>query len=302
MKKEYCFDCNKKIIPKEEIQENKYKINGESFYVKEHIYKCPYCNNEVLPDDYDPVKNIYDEYLKLYDLTFEDFKNIRGNFNLSHDMFAKLLGWGKKTIIRYEKQESFPQKQYIEVYAKLKKGKTYFLNILRENKKRLGDDYYEILKKSGLYNHVKTINSFIYMLKDNIMYKTALIKNMFALDFYYNKLYGMPITTLKYAKADHGPIIDNHENIINYLSDNNYVKITVDMDDKALFKTDLCFDENLFSKEELDSMEYVKNKLKGKTATELSNWSHEFLGWKETTKGNIISLSKYKDDFNIDTI
>ena len=57
----------------------KHKINGESFFVNETIYTCPFCNNEVLPDDFDPLEKIYREYLKQYDLNFDDFKNIRKN-------------------------------------------------------------------------------------------------------------------------------------------------------------------------------------------------------------------------------
>ena len=55
MKKVYCFNCNKNVEPNVISSKNKYKINGETFFLNENIYKCPICDNEVLPDDEGPA-------------------------------------------------------------------------------------------------------------------------------------------------------------------------------------------------------------------------------------------------------
>ena len=68
------------------------------------------------------------------------------------------------------------------------------------------------------------------MLDKNDLYSTALMKNMFALDFYFNKTYNAPITSLHYAKAPFGPIIDNHDEIINYLINNGYISLMLNYD------------------------------------------------------------------------
>lgn len=44
---------------------------------------------------------IYDCYLNLFDLLFEKIKEIRTNLNLSQEVFSKILGWSKKSIIKY---------------------------------------------------------------------------------------------------------------------------------------------------------------------------------------------------------
>lgn len=260
------------------------------------------CNNEVLPDDFDPLEKIYKEYLKQYDLNFDDFKNIRKKYNLSQKMFSKILVRSKKTVIRYENKASFHQKIYLDTYNSLKHNKSYFVNFLIQRKKKLKKDYYNILEKSGLYNHVKTINCFLFMLDKNDLYSTALMKNMFALDFYFNKTYNVPITSLHYAKAPFGPIIDNHDEIINYLINNGYISVVLNDDDKIKFKSNLKYDDNMFTEKELNSMRYVKDKLLGKSSVSLSDWSHKFIGWKETKNGKIISFSKYKNEFNIETL
>lgn len=299
MKNIYCFNCNKNVEPNVIKTKNKYKINGETFFLNENIYKCPICDNEVLPDDIDPIRNVYVKYLSLHNLTFEDFKNIRSNYNLSQELFAKALCWSKKTIIRYENEESFPQREYINTYQKLKNDKMYFLRLLNENKSFLGDDYYLILKKSGMYLKEKTFNVASYMLKSNSLYKTAFVKNMFALDFYFNKKHGFPITNLKYVKAPHGPLIDHHEDFIRYMIENSYINIKLSDDDKAILDSNFNVDKKLFADDEIECMNFIKSKLKGKTATELSNWSHKFIGWKETNDGKIIDYEKYKNSFDI---
>lgn len=304
MKKEYCFNCEKEICPVSYKEKNVYKINGESFVVEESVYKCPNCNNEIEVKEYDSINNIYKEYLKRYGLSFEDFKKIRGKYNLSQELFARLLGWGKKTIERYENKESFPQKGYLDTYKKLKNGFEEFIKILNDNKERLKDDYYVILKKAKLFDHVKTINSFLYMLDDNPLGKTQIMKNMFALDFESYKEFESKITTLTYANGTHGPIIDNYKWIINYLLHNNYITIDPSFDeDKAdVYLSNIKFDLDFFTEDEIKCMRKVKNKLKGKSAKELSLWSHEFAGWKQTKPGETISPKKYKDYFDLSTL
>lgn len=298
IKKEYCFFCDKDVQIKKEIEKKEYKINGEKFLVDDKIYKCKNCDNEIIPDGYDPLKNIYDNYLKHYGLDFDDFKKIRKSLNLSQELFSKLLGWSKKTIARYETLASFPQKEYLDTYKRLKASKSEIVKILNDNKERLKEDYYTILKQTKLEGHIKTINAFLYVLQDNALGETQLMKNMFALDFHSNKTLGSPITTLKYAKAPFGPIIDKHEKIINYLVNNDYLSLVFIGNDKVKFKSNKDFNNDVFSDDELSILEFIKNKLKNKSANELSEWSHEFVGWQNTKIGQIIDYKKYKDEFN----
>lgn len=297
--KTYCFTCDKMIYPKQKKLLREYKINGEKFKINEKVFLCPCCENEVDVPGYDQLKSAYEEYLKLYNLTFSDFKEIRKSYNLSQESFSKILGWSKKTITRYEKEESFPQKEYLDTYKNLKSSKAEMIKIMSYNKNRLGNDYYALLKQMELYEHVKTINSFLYMLKDNSLYSTSLMKNMFALDFASNKLFDTPITGLTYAKAPYGPIINDHEEIINYLLNNGYLGVLPVGEKNFKFKANTDYDINFFNDKELGLMKKIKETLKGKTAKELSDWSHTFLGWIETDNGKIIDYKKYKKYFNL---
>ncbi len=293
--KMYCFNCDKKVIPKQESVKNNYTINDEKFSVLETVYKCSDCGMELISEKLnESLENIYASYLKLNGLKQEDFKNIRKSINLSQDLFAKALGWSKKTITRYENGQSYPQKEYLEVYKKLKSNKDGIINILNSNRIKLGEEYYNILNKIKSSLDVKTINTVLFMLENNPLYETQVMKNLFAIDFYSQKENGHPITTLKYAKAPYGPIIDNEKNILNFLLQNNYLKIIYYNDDLIKFTTAKLYDKNLFTKEELEIMTYIKNKLKNKTSKELSDWSHNFAGWKKTKNGQIIDYSYAK--------
>ncbi len=63
MKKTYCYNCNKMVIPKKTRSKNKYKINDEYVEIDEDIFKCSNCDNEIDVPGYDPIQNIYDMYL-----------------------------------------------------------------------------------------------------------------------------------------------------------------------------------------------------------------------------------------------
>ena len=68
-----------------------------------------------------------------------------------------------------------------------------------------------------------------------------------------------------------------------------------DEEDKILFKPMCEPDLILFSKQELEIMDNVLTKLKGKKAKKLTDWAHKLKGWIETNNGELISYSYVKD-------
>ena len=161
-------------------------------------------------------------------------------------------------------------------------------------------DYYKILKRINTNINLKTIHTFLYLLKNKPLYETQIMKHLFAVDFQSQKELNNPITTLFYAHAPYGPIIDNRDNIINYLLNNNYLKLVCINDDKVKFIANQDCDLNLFTKAEQNILEKVQTKLEGKTSIELSEWSHQFTGWQKTRDGQIINYKKYINEFDIE--
>ena len=135
-------------------------------------------------------------------------------------------------------------------------------------------------------------------MKDNYLTKTQIMKNLFSIDFLIFKEREKTVTSLKYAHGTYGPIIDNKDEFLNYLIRNNYLEIVNDEEDKILFKPIQECDLTLFSKEEIEIMDKVLKFLKGKSAKELTEWSHHFKGWIDTKDGEAIDF-KYAKEFEL---
>lgn len=299
---EYCYECNKDVKPNIKTEKNKYTYRGKEFLVVEDVCYCPKCGNILIDDNFDnDMYKIYDCYLKLFDLSFEKIKEIRTNLNLSQEVFSKILGWSKKSIVRYENNDSVPQGEYLNTYMILNENPYYIVKLLeRQRNNFTEEEYYKILSILPFSKVYKTVNTILYLLKNNKLCETSLMKHLFAVDFYNCKENKEAITNLKYAHLPYGPVVDNRNSLYNFLIKNDYIKIEIS-DISTNFTTDKDFDKKLFTKEELSSMKLIKNKFKGYSASELSDWSHSFKGYIDTKNGGIIDY-KYAKYLDIDSI
>ena len=131
----YCYTCNKIVNAIIKNQNNSYTVRNKKININENILICPVCHSELYDDTLnDNLYDIYNEYLKTYNLSFEKLKKIRNYYNLSQELFAKALGWTKRTIVRYENAESLPQVKNLLIYKQIESNKNEFINILKSNK------------------------------------------------------------------------------------------------------------------------------------------------------------------------
>ena len=261
---EYCYECNKDVNPTIKTEKNKYTYRGKEFLVVEEVHYCPKCGNILINDNFDnDMYKIYDCYLKLFNLSFEKIKEIRIKLNLSQEVFSKILGWSKKSIVRYENSDSVPQGEYLNTYMILNENPYYIVKLLERQKNNFTEEeYYKILSILPFSKVYKTVNTILYLLKNNKLCETSLMKHLFAVD--------------------------------------DYIKIEIN-DISTNFTTDKDFDKKLFTKEELNSMKLIKYKFKEYSASELSDWSHSFKGYIDTKNGEIIDY-KYAKYLDIDNI
>lgn len=296
-KKIYCYTCNKDVDAIIETQNNSYTVRNKKIDVKENVIICPICHSELYDDTLnDNLYNIYNEYLKKYDLSFEKLKEIRNYYNLSQELFAKALGWSKRTVIRYENAESLPQLKYLLVYKQIENNKNEFINILENNRISIETKiYFKIYNLINAELDLKTINTFLYILENNYLSRTQIMKNLFSVDFQSYKERNAPVTSLEYAHGTYGPIIDNKDAYLDLMVKQNYLQIVNDENDIILFKPIQKCDFTLFNSDEIKIMNEVLKVLKDKTAVELSNWSHKFKGWIDTKNGEKIKFDYAKD-------
>lgn len=297
----YCWYCDKDIVPIRREEDNEYVIRGEKVTVHEKLSYCPICDNQIDDGTMDEqLRAGYDAYLNLFGLSFQKLKDIRESYHLSQELFAKALGWGKKTIVRYENVESLPQVQYIQVYKKIENNKSEFIKILNVNKSTLEEKTYnKICSLIGYKDDLKTENTILFLLKGNSLNVIQLMKNLFAVDFLSYKMSGKSITNLNYAHASFGPIVDKRTEFIDNMIKSNMIKTTTSYNDAfIIFENNIDPNISVFDSKELDVLKKVKKALENKTAGELTNWSHNFLGWKETKMGKEIDF-KYAEYFEL---
>ena len=105
MNKLYCTKCNEErdIIFKNEIET--YPVKGEDISINAQVSYCTSCGEQVFNPELDNenLKNAYRVYRSLHKLLQpEEIKEIRESYGLSQVSFARILGFGDKTIARYE--------------------------------------------------------------------------------------------------------------------------------------------------------------------------------------------------------
>ncbi|MFA6866753.1 MAG: type II toxin-antitoxin system MqsA family antitoxin [Clostridia bacterium] len=105
MKNYYCEKCENLQNVTVEKMTRTFNVKGVNIKASIYIYKCVTCGEEVW-DEENEKKNekiVFSAYrLKMHLLQPEEIKKIRKMYNLSQSLFSKLLGFGAKTITRYE--------------------------------------------------------------------------------------------------------------------------------------------------------------------------------------------------------
>lgn len=101
----YCEQCNQLRDTNIKTVKETYKVKDVEVTVESEVRYCDLCGEELWDKDLDDstLKKAYAEYKKREGLlSAEEMKEIRAKYDLSQSSFAKLLGFGEKTITRYE--------------------------------------------------------------------------------------------------------------------------------------------------------------------------------------------------------
>lgn len=100
-----CPNCDETTETFVVEKEQTLAVKGVPITLTAKVRVCKHCNEEIIDEtlDDETLRRFYDEYKKSENLlTSEDIRNIRMKYGLSQVSFSKLLGFGEKTITRYE--------------------------------------------------------------------------------------------------------------------------------------------------------------------------------------------------------
>lgn len=148
IKERYCELCNQEQPFIYEKVNRDYNVKGEIINVDIEVCKCSVCGEEIWDDE--TLKQneeiIFSKYRKIKGLLFpEEIREIRNKYGLSQKDFSLLLGFGEKTITRYE--NGALQDEAYNLLLNIVKNPYIFSYIYRKNKNRLSDQVKKDLEK-----------------------------------------------------------------------------------------------------------------------------------------------------------
>lgn len=265
-------------------------------------------------------------------LTSSAISGIRSKYGISQSDLCTLLGWGGKTITRYESHQ-VQDKAHDTILKKLDQDPEWFLRLLFDAKDVLPLDlykkYYDIglilyednqdryLRKSieakyARFQNNKLYNGNVSLSLDKVvdmiryfsnspgvtnLYKVKLMKLMWYSDFLAYKIRGYAITGLVYQALPMGAVPIGHDSIIDL---NGVIYEEVEMGDGTGYKFDASIDKVYLSlqNEEISILDTVISKLGKMSKDEIVSFMHTEQAYMQTAPRDIIQF-KYAENLKI---
>lgn len=305
---------------------HEYIIKGEKVVLNANRRFCSKCNNLVYDADLDNEvsKKALELYSKKYGIFKDDIINLRHGYNLSQELFAKVIGCAKKTLVSYENGQSIPNDSYLIIIKTLIENPKSIYLFIEANKDHFSKkDYDKLNEKLGkITNNIievslntndlnefngytrllkEKVNNIIIFLADGGIFKTKLLKEMFYADFINYKNTGKSMTGLKYVKLPYGPVPDNFESILVDCINSNLISYEskfYGQYESYVITSKRKVDADLFSKEEIELLKKIKEIFNSFGSKEIANYSHEEKAYKNTNFKDFISYD-YAFDISI---
>lgn len=130
----------KTVLIKEQASFKDRKVSYEACYMYCDVADELYMDEHQIQDNDIKMKDAYRRLEGL--LTSEDICNIRSKYGITQSDLCKLLGWGGKTITRYESHQ-VQDKAHDMILKKLDQDPKWFLTLLKEAKGSLTEETYQ---------------------------------------------------------------------------------------------------------------------------------------------------------------
>lgn len=294
-----------------------YCENAEEFFTdEEQIAKNDIC-----------LKNAYRKQVGL--LTSDEIAGIRKKYGITQVNLCTLLGWGAKTITRYESHQ-IQDKAHDTILRKIDQDPEWFLHLLEEAKRNFTCETYrkyqdtaaslyekdqdgylrkaieaEYAKLTGdacsqgnttlaLDKVVDVIRYFAWSPKVTSLYKVKLMKLMWYADALSYKVRGFAITGLAYRALPMGAVPIGHKLLIDL---QGVPCEEIDIDDNVAYHFSLEKEDDFstLSTDDKAVLDTVITKLGKMTRDEIVQFMHNEIAYTETKSRDIISFEYAKD-------
>lgn len=274
------------------------------------------------------LTQIKNQYRARHKIPFpKEIQSIRTQYGLSAAKMSEVLDFGTNSYRLYENGE-IPSLANAKLIRLAKKAE-HFLEFLKEKEHTFSvSQYQKTLNKlkslvkgventenivEYIWNHHLEANEFTGFVKPNLEkvsqfilffagkanpLKTRMNKLLFYADFLHFKRTGYSISGCNYRAIQLGPVLSHFRELFGILETKKIISIEEELYDHGgigeRFHPLDDFDESLFSKEELNSMQEVLTRFEDIRTRKLINISHKETGWIENqTEKELIDYQKY---------
>lgn len=318
------------VLLEEKSTFKKSNVNYETIYTYCDVSDEFYVNERQMQENDRRLKDAYRKKEGL--LTSQEIVSIRAKYGISQSDFCTLLGWGGKTITRYESHQ-VQDKAHDTILKKIDGDPEWFISLLKDARNNLSVDLYkkyfdmasalyekaqdQYLRKAVEASYVKyqrnamfqgntelsldkvveMIRYFAHSTYVTSLYKVKLMKLMWYADALAYKTRGYAITGLVYQALPMGAVPIGHDSIIDL---HDVPCEEVDMGETTAYHFELKeFASFLFlTQEDMDILDSVIEKLGRMTKNEIVEFMHKEKAYTETKIKAIIQF-KYAESLQI---
>ena len=320
----------KTVLVKEEAIFKSKKITYDALYLYCDMAEELYMNEQQLRENDIRLKDAYRKSEGL--LTSSDIYNIRAKYRINQSDFCGLLGWGGKTITRYESHQ-VQDKAHDTILKKLDQDPEWFLLLLNNYRANLPVESFQrylaaatalyeadrdsYLRKAieadyarfqgnqlfhgnaelSLDKTVDVIRYFAASAKITALYKVKLMKLMWYADALSYKLRGFAITGLVYQALPMGAVPVGHNSIINL---KNVPCEEVDMGETTAYHFSLRGESTFpfLTDDDKHILDRVIEKLGKMSKSEIIRFMHKERAYIETASRDVIPF-EYAESLQI---
>ncbi len=290
-----------------------YCDKADEYYSSEDMIEY---NDVSMKDEYRRKKRL---------LTYIEIINIRKKYSISQKDLSNLLGWGEKTITRYEGHQ-VQDMAHDAVLRKISSDPEWFLELLEQGKDKISETAYEKYKNeiSKEYEAVKdnylrkaikseyikyegkeefngnrsldfdkivdVVCYFADSDKVSNLFKVKLMKLLWYADFLSFKRYGHSITGMVYTIMPMGAVPVGHKSIID-LKGISYEEIEYENGSGYKFLKSEGSNYDALSEEDISVLDTVIKELGDYTKEQIVERMHSEDAYVNTGRGNVINYS-----------
>jgi putative zinc finger/helix-turn-helix YgiT family protein len=309
----------------------------ETFSIVYHYFECEDSKEQFTTTALDEVNmnQVYNQYRDKYNIPFPDeIHKIRTKYGLSAVKMSEILGFGINSYRQYESGEmpSVANAKLIQMISDPKKfiDMVELCNTLNETIKQ------KIIQRAKLILNEREQNSFnsnfqayllgshlpdiysgykspniekftemvVYFSEKISPFKTKMNKLLFYADFLMFKQSCFSISGVRYKAIDMGPVPNNFQSLFEYLTNMNEIKIiNVEFPngysgEQFYANKKRAFKADLFSENELNTLEKVAETFKETSTIEIIKASHFEEAWIKNEKEKKAISYEYAFELN----